>query len=140
MSDMCAGCAFRKGCETWHEVENRVTSQLCVSGPIPFACHHGLDWDSVLASALPVQALVPAGERLHICEGWRRAVRERVWPTDPALRLYQRWLAAEALIAFRKFRDGEISARELQRNLSPLDRYYRGPRAWQIARMVQRWI
>lgn len=136
-TNMCSECAFRKNCETWHETENRVVSQICAAGPIPFVCHHELDWQNPLATVLSPKALA-AGKRLHICEGWKRAVRERTWPADPALRFYQRWLATAALLTFRKFRDGEATARQLQRDPQPLDRYYRGPRAWQIVRMMAR--
>jgi hypothetical protein len=135
---MCAGCAFRKDCETWHEPRNRVASQICAAGPLVFFCHAGIPWQDPLAQVLPVKALAQmAGGRLRVCEGWKRAVAARRWPSDPVLRLYQRMLARDALVTCDRFLDGKASVRELQRDLSPLAEYYRGPRGWQIERMVE---
>jgi hypothetical protein len=77
-----------------------------------------------------------AGGNLRVCEGWRRAVAQRLWPGDPSLRWYQRWLAKAALVTADRFLDGRASTRELQRDLTVLDHYYRGPRAWQVERML----
>jgi hypothetical protein len=134
----CDHCAFRKGCETWHELGNRGLSQISAAGPLIFVCHEGLRWTDPLADVLPLKSLIPEGGRMRICEGWKRAVRERAWPKDPDLRRYQRWLAHQSLETFRKFQRGEATVRALQRALFPLDRFYKGPRAWQLARMKER--
>jgi hypothetical protein len=136
MPEMCAQCAFRKSCETWHEPRNRVVSQICAAGPLPFFCHAGFDWRDPLTHAVPMRALGAMGG--HACEGWKRAVAARVWPGDPALRWYQRYLATVALETAERFLAGEATVRELQRDLRPLAEFYQGPRAWQIARMVER--
>jgi len=136
---MCPSCAFRKTCETWGEPRNRLVSQICAAGPIPFYCHQGVPWGNPLAHALPPRSLAQlAGGKLRLCEGWKQAVASRQWPADGALRRYQRWLAIAALKAADRFHDGAATVRELQRELSPLAQFYRGPRAWQIARMVEK--
>lgn len=139
MSEMCKECAFRKDCPTWHEPRNRVISQICAAGPVPFFCHAGLDWQDPLNHLLSAQALArtaPGG--LRVCEGWRRAVRARQWPQNPDLRWYQRALARDAMGTAARFLVGQASYRELLRDLSPLAEFYRGPRAWQIARMREK--
>jgi hypothetical protein len=139
MGDMCEGCAFRKTCETWREPRNRAASQICAAGPLVFFCHTGIPWTDPLAHVLPVTALAKmAGGRLRVCEGWKRAVARRRWPADSALRRYQRMLAQEALLTCDRFLEVKATVRELHRALQPLDFYYAGPRAWQIARMVKR--
>ncbi len=143
MGEMCAECAFRKNCETWHEPRNHVVSQICAAGPLPFYCHAGIDWQNPVVhvlSALALSRIAPGG--LTVCEGWKRAVRARQWPQDPALRWYQRSLARAALVTAERFLAGRrVSQRELQRDLSPLAEFYHGPRAWQIQRsMVKRWL
>jgi len=135
MSEMCKECAFRKTCETWHEPRNHVVSQICAAGPLPFYCHVGIDWQDPithLLSALALARIAPGG--LRVCEGWRRAVGERQWPQDRLLRWYQRMLARQALLTAERFLAGQVTSRELQRDLSPLAEFYHGPRAWQIAR------
>jgi hypothetical protein len=132
--EMCAQCAFRKSCETWHEPRNHLVSQICAAGPVPFLCHADLDWHDPFTRHFSARALMQAGGR--VCEGWRRQVAARRWPVDPDLRRYQRMLAHQALFTAERFLEGEASARELQRDLSPLAEYYHGPRAWQVARMV----
>lgn len=136
---MCEQCAFRRSCETWHEPRNHVVSQICAAGPLPFYCHVGIDWHDPLTHLLSALALArSAGGGLRVCEGWKRAVAARPWPGDPALRWYQRMLAKQALITAESFLEGRVSVRELQRDLSPLAEFYRGPRAWQVAQMVER--
>ena len=137
-NQMCSHCAFRKDCETWHEPENRVTSQICAAGPIPFLCHASLDWTSPLARVLPVNRLVVPGQPPRVCAGWKQAVRDRQWPEDPALRRYQRWLAGEALLVWRACLLGTGTLRGLHNALRALDRFYKGPRAWQIGKMIER--
>lgn len=135
----CEGCAFNKHCETWREPRNRLVSQICAAGPLPFFCHANLDWKNPLVHVLPVRMLAAnADGGLQVCEGWKRAVAARRWPADPGLRQYQRWLAKIALGTAERFLAREATVRELQRDLAPLAEYYRGPRAWQIERMVQR--
>lgn len=136
MSEMCQACAFRKTCETWQEPRNRVVSQISAAGPLPFFCHAGLDWRNPLAHVVPIQALA-AGRELKVCEGWKRAVAARRWPGDPLLRGYQRYLAKIALGTAERYLNGRATLRELHRDLAPLAEYYRGPRAWQIERMVK---
>jgi hypothetical protein len=141
MSDtqaMCAECAFRKGCPTWHEPHNRVISQIAAAGPVPFLCHSGMDWESPLADLLPAHRLILPGRKPRVCAGWKQAVRARKWPADPTLRRWQRFLASQAILAFRHFEAGEASLRTLHLALQPLDYFYAGPRAWQIARMKER--
>jgi hypothetical protein len=135
---MCSECAFRRGCETWGEPINRVVSQIAAAGPIPFLCHAGMDWESPLADILPAHRLILPGSRPRVCAGWKQAVRERKWPADPHLRRWQRFLATQAILAFRHFEDGEASLRTLHNALQPLDFYYAGPRAHQIAKMLER--
>jgi hypothetical protein len=134
---MCAECAFRKTCETWKEPRNHVVSQICAAGPLPFYCHTGIDWQNPVTHILPARMLAGIGG-LRVCEGWKRAVAARDWPGDRHLRRYQRWLAYCALLTFDRFLEGQATLRELARDLRPLAEYYRGPRAWQIARMIQR--
>ena len=136
MADMCESCAFRRSCETWREPRNHVVSQICAAGPLPFFCHAGLDWQNPLSHLMSIEALVEIGGR--VCEGWKRQVAARRWPDDPALRWYQKSLAGQALLTAERFLAGSASARELQRDLSPLAEFYHGPRAWQVARMVGR--
>jgi hypothetical protein len=112
-------------------------SQICAAGPLPFYCHAGLDWENPVTHVLPARTLAQIADGgLRLCEGWKRAVAQRRWPDDPALRWYQRQLAACALRTAEKFIAGEASARSMQRDLTPLAEFYRGPRAWQIARML----
>ena len=140
MDEMCQQCAFRKSCETWHEPRNRLVSQICAAGALPFFCHVGVDWRDPQVHLLSAPVLAKAaGGGLRVCTGWKRAVAARPWPSDPTLRRYQRWLAKQALVTADQFLAGWGSVRELQRDLSPLAEFYRGPRAWQIARMVKRW-
>jgi len=139
MAEPCETCAFRKSCETWQEPRNRIVSQICAAGPLPFFCHVGIDWRDPLmhrVSALVLARVAPGG--LRVCQGWKRAVAARLWPDEYPLRRYQQALAKQALITADSFLEGQASARELQRDLTVLDHYYRGPRAWQIARMVER--
>ena len=137
MPEMCAECAFRRTCETWHEPRNRLVSQICAAGPLPFFCHMNIPWRDPLTHFLSALGLArAAGGGLRICEGWKRAVAARRWPGHPDLRRYQRILAKQALITCDRFLEGEVSRRELQRDLSPLAEFYHGPRAWQIERMV----
>jgi hypothetical protein len=139
MSEMCENCAFRKTCETWREPHNRAVSQICAAGPVVFFCHEGIDWKDPLMHVTPTKVLAQITDgRLRVCEGWRRSVAARTWPTDSALRWYQRQLAKQALVSLGRFEQGELSARQFQKDLTVLDRYYRGPRAWQIARMRER--
>lgn len=139
MPEMCAECAFRRSCETWREPRNRVVSQICAAGPLPFYCHDHLDWKNPLTHALSALGLAKAAAgHLRVCEGWKRAVATRRWPSDPALRWYQRMLAAQARITAERFIEGDASARELRRDLAPLAEYYHGPRAWQVQRMVEK--
>jgi hypothetical protein len=136
---MCESCAFRKTCDTWQEPRNRVVSQISAAGPLPFFCHAGLDWRNPVTHVLPARMLAEvSGGGLRVCEGWKRAVAARRWPSDPALRWYQRMLARSALITAERFLAGGVSLRELQRDLLPLAEFYRGPRAWQIERMLER--
>jgi hypothetical protein len=116
-----------------------VISQICAAGPVPFFCHDGTDWQDPLNHLLSARALariVPG--RLRVCEGWRREVRARQWPQDAALRWYQRALARDAMLTADRFMAGEASVRQLQRDLWPLAEFYRGPRAWQLARMREK--
>lgn len=139
MPEMCGQCAFRKTCETWHEPRNRVVSQICAAGPLPFFCHANLDWTDPVVHLLPVGALVARARvagGLRVCEGWKRAVAARRWPTDPALRWYQRFLAKQALLTAESFLAGEATVREMQRDLAPLAEFYHGPRAWQVERLL----
>jgi hypothetical protein len=131
---MCNECAFRKSCDTWKEPRNRLASQIAAAGPFPFFCHAKLDWTNPLTHALPARTLAAAGGR--VCEGWKQAVAARKWPDTPALRWYQRWLASIALKTAERFIAGRVSVRELHRDLAPLAEFYKGPRAWQIARML----
>lgn len=141
MSEPCRECAFRKECETWTEPRNRLISQICAAGPLPFFCHACIDWRNPEAHVLPLRELAlraqPAGG-LRVCEGWKRAVAARQWPGDPMLRWYQRGLAKQALLTADRFLVGDASEREMQRDLRVLAEFYRGPRAWQIVRMLER--
>ena len=138
----CSQCAFRKNCETWHEPRNRLVSQICAAGPLPFFCHANIPWQDPAVHALSArtlaQRIAAAAGGLRVCEGWKRAVAGRQWPGDPTLRRYQRMLAREALITADRFLQDEATVRELQRDLAPLAEFYRGPRAWQIQRMAER--
>jgi hypothetical protein len=136
-ASICAECAFRKGCETWHEPRNHLVSQICAAGPLVFLCHAGIDWQNPQTHLLSVRALAQTGS-LRVCEGWKRAVAARQWPADPALRRYQRMLARAALTSAYGFLAAQVSERELQRDLTPLAQFYRGPRAWQVVRMLER--
>jgi hypothetical protein len=139
MSEMCAGCAFRKTCETWSEPRNRLVSQICAAGPLPFFCHTTLDWQNPASHAKPLGALVIEAKTrggLKVCEGWKRAVAAREWPASRGLRLYQRFLAKSALLTADRFLVGEASQREMHRDLTALAQFYRGPRAWQMGRML----
>jgi hypothetical protein len=139
MGEMCSECAFRKTCATWHEPRNRVVSQICAAGPLTFFCHENLAWADPLLHVLPARALARIAEGgLRVCEGWKQAVAARRWPADPALRWYQRMLARTALVTFDRFLDGKATRAELHRDLAVLAEYHKGPRAWQIAKMVQR--
>jgi hypothetical protein len=133
---MCESCAFRRTCDTWQEPNNRLVSQICAAGPLPFHCHQGIDWRDPLTALLPARVL--AREGMRPCEGWKRAVAARRWPTGESLRWYQRMLAKAALITADRFLAGAATTRELQRDLTPLAEFYKGPRAWQLARMTQR--
>ena len=138
MSDMCQNCAFRKTCATWHEPRNRVVSQIAASGAVPFYCHEQLDWQNPITHVLPASILARITGNLRLCEGWKAAVAARQWPAEPELRTYQRWLAQIALATADRFFDGRASVAALQRDLRPLDRFYKGPRAWQIKNMLKR--
>jgi hypothetical protein len=114
-------------------------SQICAAGPLPFFCHANVPWRDPLAHVMPVRALAElAGGRLQVCDGWKRAVAARRWPADKALRWYQRMLARAALTTAERFLGGYASVRDLQRDLTPLAEFYRGPRAWQIERMREK--
>jgi hypothetical protein len=114
-------------------------SQICASGPLPFFCHQGIPWQERIAHELPARMLNKlSGGRLRVCQGWKRAVAQREWPGDPFLRAYQRMLARQALVTADAFLTGWVGAGVLQLDLSPLAEYYRGPRAWQLQRMVER--
>ena len=141
MPEICAECAFRKSCETWREPRNHIVSQICAAGPLPFYCHVSIDWRDPWTHSLSVLALARvAGGDLRVCEGWKRAVAARQWPGASDLRWYQRWLAKQALITAERYLEGLASTRELQRDLSPLAEFYRGPRAWQVEKMLERML
>ena len=135
MSTQCAECAFHKGCETWYEPHNRVVSEICAAGPLPFACHSNLDWRSPAAAHLPVQWLTRG--KVQMCEGWKASVRSKQWPKDRWLRMYQRSLAHCALEVFSDFRRGDASLQKLTYALRALGVYYRGPRASTIAKLYR---
>jgi hypothetical protein len=113
-----------------------LVSQICAAGPLPFLCHANLDWRDPLTYLQ--LALGKRGAGGKVCAGWKREVAARRWPGDPALRRYQKMLASQALLTGERFLAGSVTVRELQRDLSPLAEFYRGPRGWQIARMVGR--
>ena len=133
----CAGCAFRKGCETWYEPRNRVISAISAAGPLPFACHENLDWRDPVSHFLPLQLIAREG-RPRMCEGWKAAVRAQQWPADPLLRRYQRYLAASARQVFERYRSGGATFEQLTDALRSLGRFYRGPRARRVAAMERR--
>ena len=60
----------------------------------------------------------------------------RQWPRERDLRWYQRALARSALVTADRFLTGYASEADLQRDLSPLAEFYRGPRAWQVSRAL----
>lgn len=68
----CDECAFsNKGAGL--EPYNSLRGRICALGPIPFGCHHGLDWhgSSSWSAAQAREALRTSG----ICEGWRAEVQ-----------------------------------------------------------------
>ncbi|HEY6272608.1 MAG TPA: hypothetical protein VIX19_11530 [Terriglobales bacterium] len=139
-TSMCAECAFARRVRhtAFKEPRNRIVSQICAAGPLPFYCHEGLPWresEIHLLSARDLSKMADGG--LRVCAGWLKAVGRRRWPRDPALRRYQRFLARSALYTAERLLEGNASVRELQRDLMPLGEYYRGPRAWQLKGMIR---
>lgn len=75
----CDTCAFRSGSVTHdEEPHNRLRSELCALGAIPFYCHHGADGtvrDLGTVTRETQRVAVQTGF-IVICQGWRRTVKE----------------------------------------------------------------
>lgn len=70
----CDECAFTKGAAANLEPYNQLRGMVCALGPLPFGCHHNLDWHNSdrWTVAQQREALRTAG----ICQGWAASVRE----------------------------------------------------------------
>lgn len=69
----CDGCAFKPGGEANKEPYNSLRAHVCALGPIPFYCHHDVDWRAQhgwSASQVREQCRV-AG----VCGGWTAEVQ-----------------------------------------------------------------
>lgn len=68
----CDECAFSKN-GAGQEPYNALRARICSLGPLPFGCHHGLNWhgSSNWTAAQVREGLRTAG----ICEGWRTEVQ-----------------------------------------------------------------
>ncbi len=79
MKNPCDECAFGKaGAGT--EPYNALRGKICALGPLPFGCHHGLDWRN--SSLWTFEQQKENLRKSGICEGWRREVRrlnEKGW-------------------------------------------------------------
>jgi len=106
----CDTCAFRKGCVT-HEDEphNLLKGEICVSGPLPFHCHHSDagDWSFIESASLTPAEALDMRRELPICEGWRREVKAAAdagrYGHDPETRKIRRFVAIYALQKLREF-------------------------------------
>lgn len=97
----CSSCAFRQGCETYFEPFNRLRSEICALGPVPFLCHHLLDWQSHISVVNGVAFDIHGNsQKAHVCEGWKARVRELAAAgrfSDPEINKIQRLAAQRAL-------------------------------------------
>ena len=122
MKSPCNECAFSKqGAGT--EPYNVLRSQVCALGPIPFGCHHTIDWRSQ-HSWTPAQHR-EAIRQSGMCQGWMARVRElnaQGWYGK--YRVIRRAIAKQCLELIDLFTD-EKNPREKKRQLSALKRMLR---------------
>lgn len=110
----CDECAFGKN-GAGMEPYNQLRGQICVLGPIPFGCHHGLNWhDSSNWSGSEIrQALKNAG----ICQGWKREVaRLNAEGWFGKYRVIRRAVAKNALFYVELFTAASNVGNEPQKN------------------------
>lgn len=72
MKSPCQQCAFSKQ-GAGKEPYNSLRARVCALGPVPFFCHHGLDWKDQKNWVGPI--LTQNCRQSGICEGWRAEVR-----------------------------------------------------------------
>ena len=68
----CSECAFSKTGAAL-EPYNAIRAEVCALGPLPFGCHHGLNWNGS-------KMWTPDEQRANLrksgmCEGWKARVR-----------------------------------------------------------------
>lgn len=95
----CDGCAFKDGAAANVEPYNRLRSEICAIGGLPFFCHANIDWRKDLTGKDPEQ-LGAELRKTGICAGWRERVLELKSGghfDDPEIRIVRRLVAAYAL-------------------------------------------
>lgn len=125
----CDTCAFRPGSQT-HDQEpyNALRGVLCALGGRPFHCHYVNGEDRHDDQTYLVRVLWGQvdGATVHLCEGWKQAVREykaKHLFDDPAIRQLRHTAADRALVVIDEFIDAPEDSpekAELNRELASL--------------------
>lgn len=124
MNNPCDECAFSKqgaGLEPY----NALRAKVCALGPLPFGCHHGLDWQSSKLWTFTEQR--ENLRRSGMCEGWRREVRElnaKGWFKTP-YQVIRQAIAKQALQLIEIFvrEENPVEKRKQRRLLSKMLRF-----------------
>jgi hypothetical protein len=103
MPDPCETCAFREDCETFGEPLNRLKSMICAMSGLPFYCHKGHDWRNTHIANMTNSEVKEFRSSAQICEGWRRAIRERVESGAFTAAPIRRYFGREAIRLIDKF-------------------------------------
>lgn len=69
----CEGCAFKPGADANKEPYNSIRAQVCALGPIPFYCHHDVDWKA--QHGWNAAQLRESCRVAGVCGGWTAEVR-----------------------------------------------------------------
>jgi hypothetical protein len=136
--EACDTCAFGKAGAA-KEPYNRLRGMICAVSGTPFFCHHDRDGNAYdLKDKLGFFQIAP--NKRKVCEGWKRAIRERIrrhgsflfrglpLADRMALRRYERRMGTRALEAI----DEMVAAHDvtdkkaLQREIKSLIRALRG--------------